>query len=150
MKASKAMIDQFLEPKKLALAGVSRNSKKFGYAIYKELKDQGYQLFPINPNAEEIDGQKCFHSISDLPDDADRLFIVTPKNETKNIVQQAIDRGIKKIWIQQMSQSTEAVSLAKENKIELIQKECIFMFANPKGIHKFHTILKKFFGGYPK
>ena len=150
MKTSKAIIDNFLEPKKMAMAGVSRNTKKFGYAVFKELKDQGYQVFPVNPNADSIEGEKCYHQVSELPEEVDRLFIITPKEETYNAVKQAIDKGIKKIWIQQMAHTDEAVKLAKENQIELIQKECMFMFANPKGIHKFHSSIKKFFGSYPK
>ena len=144
-------IEEFLSTRELAIAGVSRNPKKFGRAVFKHLVDNGYTVYPINPNAEKIGETTCYPDVLSLPEKIDRLFIVTSKKETKPVVEQAIQKGIKKIWIQQMSQNDEAVNLAKENEIDLITRECIMMFADPvKGPHKFHRFFNKLFGRYPK
>jgi uncharacterized protein len=144
-------IQQFLEPKKMAMAGVSRNPKKFGGAIFTELKNKGFDLYPINPNVEEIHGVKCYKSVSELPGDVKHLFIVTPKKETAGIVAEAAAKGIERIWIQQSSDTPEAIEIAKAENIPVIYQKCMMMFADPvKSIHGFHRSIVKFFGGYPK
>lgn len=144
-------IKQFLEPKKFAVAGVSRNEKKFGGAIFKELREKGFHLFPINPNATEIQGVKCYQSVNELPDDITHLLVVTKKAETEKVVKQALEKGIEMIWIQQKSETPEALEILKKSGITFIHKKCIMMFAEPvKSVHGFHRSLVKFFGGYPK
>jgi uncharacterized protein len=147
----KESINQFLAPKKIALAGVSRNNKKFGYAIFNELRQKGFDVCPINPKADEIDGVKCYPSVSEIPSGYEKLFIVTPKTDTDNILKQAIDKGIKHIWVQQMSNTTETAKIAKDAGVDLIYKECIFMFVDPvTSIHKFHRFIWKVIGQLPK
>ncbi|UCG27671.1 MAG: CoA-binding protein [Bacteroidales bacterium] len=144
-------ITDFLSTKELAIAGVSRSPKKFGGAVFKHLSENGFTVYPVNPNADKIGETKCYPDVLSLPEKIDRLFIVTSRKETKPVIEQAIKKGIKKIWIQQMSQEEEAVQLAEENGVELITRECILMFADPvKGPHKFHRFFNKLFGRYPK
>src|SRR5680860_565069 len=104
-------IKKFLEAPKIAIAGVSRNPKKFGGAIFKELKNKGFELYPINPNANEIQNVKCFKSLSELPKDVKHLFIVTPQKETFGIAEEAVNKGFEMIWIQQKSETAEAVKI---------------------------------------
>ncbi len=144
-------IQKFMEHRKMAIAGVSRNPKKFGGVVLKELKEKGFTLFPVNPNANEIQGLKCYQSVLDLPEDVDRLFIVTPAKETEAVVKAAIQKGIKMIWIQQKSDTPEAVKAVMDAGIPLIYKKCMMMFAEPvKGPHSVHRFFVKVFGGYPK
>ena len=144
-------IEDFLVEKKLAIAGVSRNSKKFGYLVFKHLRERGYDICPINPNADNIDDLKCFTSVKEIPDLYDRLLIVTQVNNTIDVLKEAIDRGIKKIWIQNKSENKEVLKLAEEKNIDVIYKKCIFMFVEPvEGGHKFHRTIVKFFGSFPK
>jgi uncharacterized protein len=144
-------IQKFLEPRKMAIAGVSRNPKKFGGAVFRELKEKGFDLYPINPNAEEIQGIKCYKSVDEIPAGVEHLFIVTSKSETETISRAAVKKGIKMIWIQQHSETTEAVNVIQEAGIPLIYKKCMMMFADPvKSVHGFHRFLVKAFGSYPK
>ena len=117
----------------------------------KELKEKRFTLYPVNPNAEEIQGLKCYKSVLDLPDDVNHLFIVTPKPESLAVVNAAIQKKMKMIWIQQKSETPEAEKTIEDAGIPLIHKKCILMFADPvKGPHGFHRFLVKLFGGYPK
>ncbi len=144
-------IHEFLAPQKLAIAGASRNEKKFGGVILKELIAKGFDVYPINPNAEKIQEKECFASVDKVPIDVKHLYIVTKKEETATIVEQAIKAGIQKIWIQNGSQTPEALKIALDNGIPVISKKCLFMFIEPvKGIHGFHKFLSKTFGAYPK
>lgn len=147
----KQSIEEFLAPKKIAIAGVSGNSKKFGYTIFNELRQKGFDVCPINPKIEEIDGLKAYKSVVEIPNDYEKLYIVTPKSETDAIIKQAAEKGIKHVWVQQMSNTKETAQIAKDNNIDLIDKECMFMFAEPtKGIHKFHKTIRSLFGLMPK
>jgi uncharacterized protein len=148
---TKMDIERFLEPKKLAIAGVSRNPKKFGHAVFLGLKKSGYTVYPINPHSTELDGEKCYAAVGDLPDDVKHLLIVTPKKDTDAVLREAIQKGITRIWVQQMSETTETARIASESHVELISKKCIFMFADPvTGVHKFHRAITRIFGRLPK
>jgi predicted CoA-binding protein len=150
MKVTKELIDKFLKDKRIAIAGVSRNPKKFGYLVFKELKSKGYNVLPVNPNTDILDDVKCFHHIEDLPSDVNSLLILTPKSNTDLILRTAINKGIKYIWVQQMSETQETIKIAEEYQKEIIHHKCIFMFTEPvAGLHKFHRTLVKIFGGMP-
>ncbi len=148
--ATAKQIDDFLSGRQIAMAGVSRNPKKFGYVAFKELREKGLELIPVNPGATEINGIKAYNSVSALPEGIDSLLVMTPKPQTAAVVKEARAKGIKNIWIQQMSDTPEAILALEGSGINVITKECIMMFHNPTGIHKFHRGLKKFFGRLPK
>jgi uncharacterized protein len=151
MKVRRQQINDFFEGKQIAIAGVSRNPKKFGYTVFKELSDKGYKVLPMNPNAEEINGKKCYKDVASLPDNVESLLIVTPKDETDNLLREGINKGIKHIWVQQMSNTEDTLKIAEEYEKEIIFGKCIFMFTEPVGsIHKFHRSLVRIFGGLPK
>ena len=147
---SKQQITDFLAHDPIAAVGVSRNPKKFGYQVFKELRQKGLNLIPINPNTEEIDGVKTVASVSELSPDVQALYIVTGKANTLEVVRQAREKGIKHIWIQQTSDTPEALAELKGEDINLIYKQCILMHHEPNSIHKFHRSIKGFFGGLPK
>jgi uncharacterized protein len=150
MKASRKTIESFLTEKKIAIAGVSRNSKKFGHTVFQELSQRGYDVYPVNPNTDSLGGTPCFQSISALPSDVRNLLIVTPKSQTAGVVKEAVSKGISGIWIQQMSETPEAMQFALENKVDLVARQCILMWIEPvKNIHRFHRNLKKLFGLLP-
>jgi uncharacterized protein len=148
---TKAQIRNFLEPRKLAIAGVSRNPKKFGYAVFNELKQKGYTVYPVNPNTGEMGGDTCYATVSELPDDVKHLLIVTPRTDTDAVLHEAIQKGITHVWVQQMSETPDTVQIAEAGRVDVITRKCIFMFADPvKGVHKFHRTCMGLFGRLPK
>lgn len=143
-------ISRFLNPEKLAVAGVSRNPKKFGNIIMKELSEKGFDVYPVNPEADSVRGHKCYRSVKDLPDDVKHLLIVTPRQQTYAVACNAVEKGIKMVWIQQQSDTPEAVDLLSSKGISVITGKCILMFANPvKGVHRLHRFFVKLVGKYP-
>ncbi len=144
-------IEAFLAPGKIAIAGVSRNPKKFSRVVYKNLKNKNFDIVPVNPNTEEIDGDKCFKDIACLPGDIKKLLILTPKKETENVINDAIVKGVEIVWVQPGAESASAIEIAQQSDLKLINKECILMHLKPaKGIHGFHAFLAKLFGSFPK
>ncbi len=151
MKATHASIGAFLAPKKVAVAGVSRDPKKFGHQVFVHLKERGFEVIPVNKNADDIDGTPCFRSVAALPADVSHLLILTPKKQTKEVLAEALSRGTGNIWIQQMSDTPEALCMAAASPANLVTGECILMHTEPvKGVHKFHRAVRRFFGAMPK
>lgn len=147
---TREIIDIFLRDKKLAIAGVSHNPKKFGYLLFKTAREKGYSVVPVNPKGGTIDGVKCVETVTGLGSDNHNLLITTHKRDTAKVMEEAITAGIRNIWIQFGSESDEAIRLARENNINLVTGQCFLMYASPKGVHKFHQILSKWFGKYVK
>lgn len=148
--SSLKQINQFLNNQTIALVGVSRNPKKFGYTAFRELKEKGMKIIPVNPEADEIMGIKSYRNISTLPEEVKGIIVMTRKETTASVVREALAKGIKEIWIQQMADSKEALSELKGSDINYITGECILMYYKPNSIHKFHGTLKKLFRMYPK
>jgi uncharacterized protein len=88
-------IEEFLGSGPIALAGVSRNPKKFGYAAFKELKAKGMNVIPVNPHAEEILGAKVYPDIKSLPDNVHGLIIMTGKDQAAGVIREAKEEGDK-------------------------------------------------------
>jgi uncharacterized protein len=143
-------INEFLDSQPIALVGVSRNPKKFGYAAFKELKEKGMKIIPVNPKADEIMGEKSYPNVKMLPPEVQSIIVFTKKDQSATVVRDAKEKGIKQIWIQQMADSKEAMEELKGSEINFITGECILMHYKPHSIHKFHRSLKKFFGRLPK
>jgi uncharacterized protein len=149
MKSLK-QIEDFFAAEPMAMVGVSRNPKKFGHIAFKELKDKGLKVIPVNPSAEEILGIKAYPNVNSLPSEIKGIIVLTKKDQTASVVKAAKAKGIKNIWIQQMAESKEAVNELEGSDINYITGECILMYYKPHSIHKFHRALKKFFGRFPK
>ncbi|MCP4215733.1 MAG: CoA-binding protein [bacterium] len=146
----KADVDDFIAQKKLAVAGVSRKKGKFGNAIFRELKKAGYEVFALNPNSETVEGEKCYPNVKALPEPVDGLVMVLPPAQTEKVVQDAVEAGIKRIWMQLGAHSDAAIQMCKDNGITVIYKECLLMFIEPvTSIHGFHRWLRKVFGKLP-
>ena len=148
---SKAAIQAFMALKTLAVAGASRNPKKFGYMVYQDLKAKGYTVYPVNPNAEAIDGQPCYPSLDKLPTRPDGVVIVTPPAQTEQLVRQAAQAGIKNIWLQQGSESPAVLQFCQQNGIDTISGECYFMYGpDPAWFHRAHRWVNAMIGMAPK
>jgi predicted CoA-binding protein len=136
---SKKNVEDFLSQKNIAVVGVSGSRKKFGNIIYNELKSKGYNVFPVNPNADNIDGEKCYPDLLALQNKVEAAVLVIPPSASDEVVKDAHAAGINNIWMQQGSESEEAIKYCEENNIRVISNECILMFALPAGfIHRAH------------
>ena len=148
---SRAAVEGFLGEKTLAVVGVSRGGKKFGNMVMKDLKGKGYRVFPVNPHAETIDGEPCYPSLETLPERPGGVITVVPPAVTETVVRDAKAAGIKRIWMQQGSESEAALGFCAENGLEVVHGECIMMFAEPvASIHRFHRWIWKLFGKLPR
>lgn len=147
---SKKLVEEFLAQKKIAVVGVSRKKTKFGNAIYRELKQKGYEVYPINPNINEYEGETCYPDLILLPQKVDAVVICVPPVQTEKVVREAAQAGIKKVWLQHGSQSDDAIKFCEESEIDCVSNECILMFAQPSAfIHRAHGWINKITGKFP-
>lgn len=148
---TKQKIEHFLDCKTMAIVGASRHESSFSAQVAKHLNELGYNLWYVNPGFDphEAKSQRV-QSITMLPAEVNHLLVLTNKTQTESVMHQAIAKGIKNVWIQQESETPEALELTRGIGMNVIHHQCIFMFTQPTGIHKFHHRLKKFFGGLPK
>jgi predicted CoA-binding protein len=141
---TKAAVDDFLAQRTLAVVGASRNRNKFGNTAYRELKTKGYRLFPVNPNAEEMEGDRCYPNLRALPEPVGGVLIVVPPAQTEEVVQEAARAGIRRVWMQRGAQSEAAIRFCQENGISAVHGECILMFAEPAAFyHRVHRWVRR-------
>lgn len=138
------MLDQekaksFFEGRKIAVVGVSSKGKGFGTAVFKHLFERQYNVFAVNLNGGMISNQNIYRSLADIQSGVDTVVTVVKPNETDKVVRQAVELGIKNVWMQFGSTSEEAVKFCEENNVNVISNQCVIMFTNPTGlIHRFH------------
>jgi predicted CoA-binding protein len=132
---TKAAVKDFLDQRTLAVVGVSRKGRKFGNAAYNELKAKGYQVYPVHPHADTLEGDRCYPSLSALPEPVGGVLIVVPPHETEKVVRDAAEAGVRRVWMQQGAQSQAAIQFCEEQEISVIHGECILMFAEPAAFH---------------
>ena len=150
-QSTRAAVENFIGQPKLAVVGVSRDTKKFGNLAYKALKQKGYQVYPINRNVETVEGERCYADLGTLPEKVDGVVIIVPPAETEKVVREADAAGIKNVWMQQGAESEAAIQYCQEHGLNEVHGECIMMFAPPVGsYHRWHRGAWKLFGKLPK
>ena len=122
------LIEEFLERKNVfAIVGASRDNRKYGHQVYKDLKDAGYTVYPVNPNADKILGDKCYPSLESLPETPQVVDLVVPPKATNQVVKVCKKLGIEKVWMQPGSESEKALNFCKENNIKTIHGVCVMV-----------------------
>jgi uncharacterized protein len=142
-------IIDFVTGKRIALLGASRSGKKFGNTLFAELKERGYQVFLVHPEAKEINGEPCYSSLSALAGRVDSVLICLPPPQVKEALRQAAAAGIKKVWLQQGAESGDVLAKARTFGLNPVSGKCILMYAEPvRSFHRFHRGLVKLLGKY--
>jgi predicted CoA-binding protein len=125
----------FLRGRRIAVAGVSRQPNQAANAVFRKLRDSGYEVFPINPNASEVEGARCYSSVAAVPEPIDGVVIATAPDISVQIVQQCRDRDVRRVWFHRSfgngSVSEEAVRECAAQGIDCIVGGCPLMFCEP-------------------
>jgi len=146
---------EFLTLKRIAIVGVSRRGDVAANIVYKRLRKEGYQVFPVNPNAEEVEGDSCYPDLSSIDGGEEGVVIGTHPNVTAEVVRQCGELDIKNVWMHrsfsQGSVDDEAVKHCDELGISVIPGACPMMFCEPVDTgHKCMRWFLGFSGGLPK
>ena len=110
-----------------AVVGASQNPDKYGFKVFKTLKEAGYVVYPVNPNATEVLGDKCYPSLKSLPKKPDVVSLVVPPPVTEEIVKECKRLGIKNVWMQPGAESKKAIDYCEANKINVLHDICVIV-----------------------
>ncbi|MFB3920353.1 MAG: CoA-binding protein [Terriglobia bacterium] len=148
---SREDVADFVAQRRLAIVGVSRRGRKFGNFAFRELRSKGYRMFPVHPQAETIEGERCYASLSALPEPVDGILVVVPPAQTEQVVRDAAAAGIRRVWMQQGAESPAAVQFCRENGVREVHGECILMFVEPAAWwHRAHRWVWGLLGKLPR
>jgi len=148
-------IDDFLAQRRIAFVGLSTNPKSFSHMVYAELLKRDYEVIPVNPKADQLDGKLCYWSVRDIPGVVDGALVMTPSSASARVVRDCIDAGIERVWLHQGAGgegavSDAAVTLCERNDITVIAGQCPLMFLHRTAwFHKVHAFGKRIAGTYP-
>ncbi|PBO86124.1 MAG: CoA-binding protein [Thaumarchaeota archaeon] len=118
-------IRNILSLRNVAVIGMSKNSSKAAHYVPKYLSENGYDITPINPTAEQILEKKCYSSISEIDEQIDIVDIFRPSDDVLPFVQEAIKKKPKVIWLQEGIHNLEAEDLARKEGIKVIFNRCM-------------------------
>lgn len=118
-------IREILSLKKVVVVGMSKNSSKAAHYVPKYLADNGYDVTPVNPTTDEILGKKCYSSISEINGEIDIIDVFRPSDQVLPVIQEAIKKKPKVIWLQEGIHNSEAEDLAKKAGIKVVFNRCM-------------------------
>jgi uncharacterized protein len=155
IKHSLSEVKSFLNYKSIALVGTSRDAKHMSRSLMTSMIDNGIDVIPVHPEAESIEGRKCYKRLGDIESTPEAVIVMLNKSMFKEIVEQCITAGIKNVWLYGVigpkSIDEDLQNYCLENGINLIAGYCPFMFLEKTDtFHKFHGFIWKMVGLYPK
>ena len=123
----------FLANRRVAVTGVSRHPENHGSnAVYRRLRERGYDVFAVNPNAAEVEGDRCYADLSSIPDGVDAVVIATRPELALEAMRQCVELGIEHVWLHRGagagSVSAAATSYGRERGVTVIDGGCPLMF----------------------
>ena len=103
-----------------AVVGASRNPEKYGFLVYRSLKAPGKTAYPVNPRAEDVDGDQCYAALADVPQTPDVAVMVVPPSVTESAVAECARLGIQQVWMQPGAESDAAVIACHAHGIAVV------------------------------
>ena len=157
MISTKAAALDFLDQKRIAVAGVSAldRGEHGGNIVYQRLRERGYDVFPVNPNADEVEGDPCFDRVTDIPDGVDAVVIATNPNDSTQVMQDCVDAGVTRVWMHRSmgggSVSADATTLGRSNGVTVIDGGCPLMYGKASDFgHRMMGTVLRITGAVPK
>ena len=140
MTTNNELVTDFLAQKRIAVAGVSRTQNDAANGIYRKLRDNGYTVFAVNPNAESVEGDPCYPNLKSIPGGVDGVVLVTRPEVTEKTVQECGEAGVTRVWMHHGlmgdSSSEAAVRYCQDQGIAVIPGGCPMMFCAPDFGHR--------------
>lgn len=137
-------VAEFLSGKRIAIAGVSRDSRQVANAILRKLRKSGYDAIPVNPHSTDLEGVQSYPDLQSIPGTLDGLLVVTRPDVSVNLVRQCGQRGIRHVWFHRGfgvgSVSDEAVREAKALGLTCLVGGCPLMYCEP--VDPFHRCMR--------
>lgn len=153
---TKQAASRFLAHKRIAVTGVSRTPSGHGAnVVYQRLRDRGYQVFAINPNAEQVEGDHCYQDLTSVPGGVEAVVIGTRPATAEATMRECVDLGISQVWMHRGpgagSVSPAATEYGRQHGITVIDGGCPCMFDRTADVgHKAMRLVLTLTGSVPK
>jgi hypothetical protein len=148
--------EEFLSRKRIAVTGVSRESADHGSnVVYRRLRERGYEAFAVNPNADEVEGDRCYHDLASIPGGVEAVVIATSPDRAEQTMRECVELSIDHVWMHRGpgpgSVSEAAAEYGREHGVSVIDGGCPCMFGPTadKG-HKAMCVVLKLSGNVPR
>jgi uncharacterized protein len=133
MPTIKEAAEDFLASKRVAVTGVSRHPENHGANfVYRRLRERGYEVFAVNPNADVVEGDKAYDDLTSIPGGVEAVVIGTRPDRADATMRECADLGIKQVWMHRAfgggSVSDKATGYGREHGITVIDGGCPCMF----------------------
>jgi hypothetical protein len=150
MTAIKEAATQFLASNRIAVTGVSRSPKDHGSnTIFRRLRDRGYDVFAVNPNADEVEGTVSYHDLGSIPGGVDAVVIATAPDKADATMRECEQLGVKQVWMHHgpgpSSVSATATEYGRAHGITVIDGGCPLMFDPTADFG--HKVMRVFLSG---
>ncbi|SRR5690554_1343 len=126
MTSDKNLKKEMMESRKWVVVGVSGKKEKYGYKIWKILRDKGYTTYGVSPNYSELEGEKIYESIGSLPEKVDVLDMVVPPKVSIKVLEEAKEAGIEMIFFQPGTYDDEVVAKAEDLNLRYLLDDCVY------------------------
>jgi predicted CoA-binding protein len=132
-------IERFFASPSFGVVGASSNREKYGNRVLRRYREKGLLAYPVNPKEELIEGLLSYKSVKELPDETKSISVVTPPAVTERIAREAVEKGIRNIWMQPGAESPQAVAYLQEQGVNVIADgSCILVVLG----HRFPGVRK--------
>jgi uncharacterized protein len=156
MTPMKEAATRFLDSERIAVTGVSRTPAGHGgNIVYGRLRDRGYQVFAVNPHADEVEGDPCFHDLKSIPGGVDAVVIATAPSAAEATMSEIVELGIPLVWMHRSfgagSVSDPATDLGRQHGITVLDGGCPLMYGpTSDGPHRFLRVVCTWAGKVPR
>jgi predicted CoA-binding protein len=156
MPTTKEAATEFLAQRRIAVTGVSRRPEGHGSnTVYRRLRARGYEVFAVNPNADEVEGDPCFADLRSVPGGVDAVVIATRPERAEETMRECSELGIQHVWMHRGpgagSVSEEAAAYGREHGITVIDGGCPLMFGPTADVpHRLMRYVLTATGNVPK
>lgn len=123
----KELINQMLEKKKWAVVGATQNVNKFGYKVYKMLRNFGYEVYAVNPVYDAIEDDLCYNTLHDLPVKVDCVSVVIGPEKSVHLIDEVVSEKIENIWFQPKTYDSRIIKKAKNLNLNTVYDECVLV-----------------------
>ncbi|PTY08054.1 CoA-binding protein [Opitutaceae bacterium EW11] len=146
---------QFLSQPRIAVVGVSRDSKQAANFVFRKLRDSGRRVIPVNPAVTEIEGTTCYPTVKAIPDGVSAAAVFTSSKLSEQIVRECAEAGVRFVWLHRSvgggSASNDAIAVGRGAKLVVIPSGCPAMFCEPVDFgHKCMRWCLQLTGSIPK
>ncbi len=118
------LISDFVGRRVWAVVGASEDPAKYGHRVFRSLHQAGYTVYPVNPRGGALEGVSMAPTLASLPEMPDVVNLVVPPRITEQIVREAHELGLKRIWMQPGAESGEAIAYCQEHDMQVVYDAC--------------------------